>query len=78
MCRLTIGLDIDEEALEVARENASDFELADQMEWVQCDVAQLLPSRFPHKVDTVIMNPPFGTKNKGIDMIFLEKALQVR
>ncbi|CAM9502521.1 unnamed protein product, partial [Choristocarpus tenellus] len=28
-------------------------------------------------VDTVIMNPPFGTRNSGIDMIFLEQALQV-
>ncbi|XP_017591120.1 rRNA N6-adenosine-methyltransferase METTL5 isoform X4 [Corvus cornix cornix] len=28
--------------------------------------------------DTVIMNPPFGTKhNKGIDMIFLKTALQM-
>lgn len=28
--------------------------------------------------DTVIMNPPFGTFNKGIDMVFLETACQVR
>lgn len=28
-------------------------------------------------VDTVIMNPPFGTKMKGIDSIFLEKAFEV-
>lgn len=28
--------------------------------------------------DTVIMNPPFGTKNQGIDLIFLEKAWEVR
>lgn len=24
------------------------------------------------------MNPPFGTKNKGIDMVFLKKAVEVR
>jgi predicted RNA methylase len=24
--------------------------------------------------DMVIMNPPFGTKDEGIDAIFLEKA----
>lgn len=23
------------------------------------------------------MNPPFGTKNKGIDMVFLKKAVEV-
>lgn len=27
--------------------------------------------------DTIIMNPPFGTKIKGIDMVFLEKAFKV-
>jgi len=31
-----------------------------------------------NKVDTVVMNPPFGTKNNnGIDMIFLKKAIEV-
>jgi predicted RNA methylase len=29
-------------------------------------------------VDMVIMNPPFGTKIKGIDMVFLQKAIEVR
>ncbi len=27
--------------------------------------------------DTVIMNPPFGTKRRGIDMVFLKKALNL-
>jgi len=25
--------------------------------------------------DTVVMNPPFGTKCKGIDVLFLQRAL---
>lgn len=29
-------------------------------------------------VDTVVMNPPFGTRKKGSDMEFLAKALKVR
>lgn len=29
------------------------------------------------KVETVVMNPPFGSWNKGIDMVFLEVACQV-
>ena len=29
------------------------------------------------KVNTVIQNPPFGVINKGIDLAFLEKALQI-
>lgn len=24
--------------------------------------------------DSVVMNPPFGTKDEGIDVVFLEKA----
>ena len=28
------------------------------------------------EVETVLMNPPFGTKNKGIDVAFLKAALR--
>ena len=31
---------------------------------------------FDKKVKTVIQNPPFGTKEKHIDQVFLEKAMQ--
>ncbi|EGF98691.1 uncharacterized protein MELLADRAFT_113336 [Melampsora larici-populina 98AG31] len=31
----------------------------------------------PLLFDTVVMNPPFGTKRKGIDMVFLEIACQL-
>lgn len=35
-------------------------------------------SSFEGKFDTVIMNPPFGTKqNPGLDMIFLEQAVKL-
>lgn len=34
--------------------------------------------RFYKQFDTVLMNPPFGTKhNEGIDMKFLEVALKL-
>jgi len=29
------------------------------------------------KLDIVVMNPPFGTRNKGIDLIFLQVALKL-
>ena len=36
--------------------------------YVECDSFKIL-----YRVDTVVMNPPFGTKhNKGLDMIFLQ------
>jgi predicted RNA methylase len=32
----------------------------------------------PNSFDTVIMNPPFGTKNNaGIDMLFLRRAIEL-
>ncbi|KAL6062438.1 Methyltransferase-like protein 5 [Balamuthia mandrillaris] len=50
------------------------------VEFVQCDVSNLCLAAVPPQqrlIDTVIMNPPFGTKFKGIDMVFLQKALQM-
>jgi len=33
---------------------------------------------FQNRVDTVVMNPPFGTKhNKGLDMKFLQTGLEM-
>jgi len=44
------------------------------VEFLQCDVSTL---NLAFKVDTVVMNPPFGTKIKGVDMMFLEKAFEI-
>ncbi|CAK9149272.1 unnamed protein product, partial [Ilex paraguariensis] len=45
------------------------------MNFVQCDVKNF---RWRDKiVDTVIVNPPFGARNKGADMDFLSVALKV-
>lgn len=68
----TVGYDIDPDALELASENAESFEL--DIDFVECDLAQLkLPQ---HQLfDTVLMNPPFGTRTKGIDVVFLERAI---
>ncbi|MBN3300238.1 METL5 protein, partial [Amia calva] len=63
---LCVGFDIDEDA-----------ELTN-IDMVQCDVCSLESDRFYNKFDTVIMNPPFGTKhNKGMDMHFLKTALNM-
>ena len=34
------------------------------------------PRRRGPGFDTVVMNPPFGTRNKGIDVLFLQHALK--
>ncbi|XP_075036784.1 rRNA N(6)-adenosine-methyltransferase METTL5 [Mixophyes fleayi] len=74
---LCIGFDIDEDALDIFRTNAEEFELTN-IDLVQCDVCSLPRNSLEKSVDTVIMNPPFGTKhNKGMDMTFLKTALQM-
>ncbi|XP_021906186.1 methyltransferase-like protein 5 isoform X2 [Carica papaya] len=68
-----IGFDIDSESLELASLNADELEL--DMSFVQCDIKHL--ALRGQIVDTVIMNPPFGTRKKGADMEFLFVALKV-
>jgi len=73
---LCVGFDIDEDALEVFNRNVEEFELTN-VDMVQCDVCSL-SNRMSKSFDTVIMNPPFGTKNnKGTDMAFLKTALEM-
>lgn len=72
-----VGYDVDPDALEVWRANCDEMEI-DACEAVLCDVTQGFPSYSCHKqFDTVIMNPPFGTKQKGVDMEFLQMALHL-
>nr|CAG4652107.1 EOG090X0BVL [Triops cancriformis] len=69
------AVDIDDDALEIARMNCEEFEI-NSVEFVQANVKDLLP--FRTTFDTVIMNPPFGTKkNPGLDVLFVEKALEL-
>ncbi|KAK8597695.1 hypothetical protein V6N13_095095 [Hibiscus sabdariffa] len=68
-----IGIDIDSQSLELASMNAEDLEL--DIDFIQCDIGNL--GWRGQIVDTVVMNPPFGTRKKGIDMDFLFVALKV-
>lgn len=47
--------------------------LTTQIDFVLCDVNQLHQQQHIQP-DTVVMNPPFGTKIKGADMQFLRVA----
>jgi rRNA N6-adenosine-methyltransferase METTL5 len=71
-----VGVDRDEDALALAASNLAHFEGV-SVDFVHADVAAL-PLRSNLKVDTVVMNPPFGTRKKGIDIQFLEAGLRVR
>ncbi|KAL0337392.1 UNVERIFIED_CONTAM: rRNA N6-adenosine-methyltransferase METTL5 [Sesamum calycinum] len=68
-----IGFDIDAESIEIASSNADELEL--DMDFIQCDIRNLRLS--DQAIDTVVMNPPFGTRKKGADMDFLSMALKV-
>ncbi|KAK9882818.1 hypothetical protein WA026_023329 [Henosepilachna vigintioctopunctata] len=68
---MVYGFEIDSDALDIFQENMQQFELTN-IEAIRCDILNI-PRRFENFFDTVIMNPPFGTKhNAGIDMEFLK------
>jgi predicted RNA methylase len=63
-----VGIDLDPTSLKVASRNAK--LLGIHADWV-CGVVEGLRG----KVDTVLMNPPFGTKQPHADIHFLQIAL---
>jgi len=64
-------LDLDKNALEVCKENLVNF-TKDRYKVICSDV-----SDFCYKVDTVVMNPPFGVQNRKADKVFLETAMKI-
>jgi predicted RNA methylase len=63
-----VGIDLDPVSLAVASRNAKLLNL--QPDWICGAVESLRGS-----IDTVLMNPPFGTKQRHSDIRFLEIAL---
>ncbi|XP_054167846.1 rRNA N6-adenosine-methyltransferase METTL5-like [Oppia nitens] len=89
--RLTIGsaligaqyvlaIDCDWDAVQQMVENLEEFEnITASVDPICADITdEDMWQPFHKRFDTCILNPPFGTKrNKGIDMIFLKRALQL-
>src|SRR5205809_3328111 len=65
-----VGVDVDARALELARENAKTAGV--KVKWVQSTIDKL-----DGTYDTVIMNPPYGTRTIHSDTRFLDKAFQI-
>lgn len=72
------ALECDKEILDIFIDNKNEFEITN------CDAIlfeinekSLESSVFKQKVDTVIMNPPFGTRNCGIDLAFVQYAADI-
>ncbi len=64
------GIDIDPKMVSLSINNAKLMNA--DVEFLNVDVKD-----FSVKVDTVIMNPPFGSQKKNSDIPFLEKALEI-
>ena len=64
------GVDIDPKALQIARDNARNVSV--NVEWVESPIEKVDGS-----YDTVLMNPPFGTRTAHADLQFLDKAFQL-
>ena len=61
----------DKKALEITKENAETLNIKN-IEFVEASVEE-----FDVRVDTVIMNPPFGSQNPKADRPFLLKAFEI-
>lgn len=65
-----IGVDLDENAITQAEANAKFI-------GVEIDLFNLDVTEFEERVDTVVMNPPFGSQKRNADRPFLDTAMKV-
>jgi len=68
--RDVLGIDINVESVRVAKENAR--QAVSVVAFVAGDIEAVRGS-----FDVTVMNPPFGTRRRGMDVIFLRKAMDV-
>jgi putative methylase len=66
----TVGVELDRQSVEAAARSSRQLGL--ETDWVLADIETLRGT-----VDTVVMNPPFGTKRPHADMKFLQTALRI-
>lgn len=74
-----VGVDLDAAALRIAAGNMAEMDVDEAVDLVRADVVSLAcasASGAVGLVDTVVMNPPFGTKRRGMDVCFLQAAVQ--
>src|SRR2546428_180769 len=64
-----VGVDIDPTSISLARDNASKLKV--NVDWIVADVATV-----QGKFDTVVMNPPYGTRKEHADIEFLEQSFR--
>ena len=64
-----VGVDIDPTSISLARDNAGKLKV--NVDWIVGDVAMV-----QGKFDTVVMNPPYGTRKEHADIEFLEQSFR--
>ena len=64
------AIDIDNEAISIGKKYAEKKDIA--IKWMEMPI-----QNWNRKIDTVIMNPPFGAQRPGADREFIQKALEV-
>jgi len=75
-------VDKDKKALNILKKNLLLIEkqlsikLIDKAVIIEKDVS-MIDSKDFKDIDLIVQNPPFGTKNKGIDTMFLKKAMEI-
>ena len=71
MADFILGFDIDSDALSICRKNLDFFDLYDttviDLIQLDCKTMSKLCLKYDNFFDTVVMNPPFGTKNQKIE-----------
>jgi len=66
------AIDVDEKAVRVAKKTAEELSFSDNINFKVQDIREVKT-----EVDTVIMNPPFGSQKRGADLPFLKKAFEI-
>lgn len=66
-----VFVDVDTSAIEIVRENVNLFGFGSKSEFFCVDIKDFC---YSSKIDTVVMNPPFGVHLRKADKVFLEKA----
>ena len=80
--KMVYFLDLDENALKTLAKNIKyieqnyDIKLSNY-KIIRTDIRNVTKDTFEEKIDTVIMNPPFGNRARNIDVVFLEKAFDI-
>lgn len=65
-----VGVDVDPISISLARQNGRKSRV--QVKWISGEI-----NTVQGKFDTVVMNPPYGTRNEHADTKFLEQSFRV-